>query len=183
MKREKAEERRWNFELIFLWLLLQSVLLMKLAATWRCASFGFDFFHDLLFCSLSLFFAQSLVWKKEKKHPLAWDQNWRLLRFGSKLSQRERERGECVRKMKPVCNVRVCACMCVRARDKVLIHFLNEVECVWVCEQRDRGHERAREDGNEIKFSGNHKNVGGPLGCIPFIITRVGDFKPVWAIF
>ena len=45
--------------------------------------------------------------------------------------------------------------------------------------ERERVGVRVREDGNEIKFSGNHKNVGGPLGCIPFIITRVGDFKPV----
>ena len=45
--------------------------------------------------------------------------------------------------------------------------------------EREREGVRVREDGNEIKFSGNHKNVGGPLGCIPFIITRVGDFKPV----
>ena len=64
--------------------------------------------------------------------------------------ERERERGECVRKMKPVCNVRVCVGMCVRARDKVLIHFLNEVECV--CEQRDRGHKRAREGGSEVEI-------------------------------
>ena len=102
-------------------------------------------------------------------------------------SERERERRMCEKDETCVQCACVCVCvgMCVRARDKVLIHFLNEVECVCVSRktegmrERERVGVRVREDGNEIKFSGNHKNVGGPLGCIPFIITPVGDFKPV----